>query len=414
MLLAATTLGAAARAEAADIVNLGAARVAGAQGSDWHDRQLVMDKGEGSSFTVYVTPRGQAFSMSDPSLSMVLTPGETRVINDLYEQLLGEGAGSIRIQPDQGSEAPVWRSVVFNQDGAAEFGMTSKPFSEENDGYHSNTTLAAMLSPAGFRDNIDLVTGDAGVTGQWVYTNSAGGNQQTIDKTYNANTTEQFAARALLGFEPEPGSRLEFEITDGSARMYLSRNHNESNDPSRDEFEAVTAPVNPADAAIAYVNHWLPRNDSGFYLNNTEIRAMINGGMGTQSYARDMAEIFFDHTSPQLPGDVDMLEQVLRDYADGSTSNDELYHGFDPFQWTSNAGCRTYDEPDGAWGTDFNMDAEGRQLIYDLVKGIDANGEPNDGFLWRFVQNNPHRYNSNSGSPPDMDHNPTWNTQDPN
>jgi hypothetical protein len=233
-------LGGASVAVATDVVNLGAARVAGTAGSDWHDRQLVKDKGEGSSFRVYVTPRGQVFSDTDGFLEIVLQPGETRMIEDLFEQVYGTaGAGTIRIVPDEGSPAPVWRSIVYNRDGEAEFGMTSRPFNEEADQYYSNATLGTMLSPDGFRDNIDTLTGDEGMTGVWVYTNSTGENGVEIPKSYAPNTTEQFSAKALLGFEPEPGASLDYTITDGSGRIYLSRNHNTSNDPSRDEFEML-------------------------------------------------------------------------------------------------------------------------------------------------------------------------------
>jgi len=263
-------LGGVCAAVATVVVNLGAARVAGTSGSDWHDRQLVKDKGDGSSFRVYVTPRGQAFSDTDGFLEIVLQPGETRMIEDLFEQVYGTaGAGTIRIVPAEGSAAPVWRSIVYNRDDEAEFGMTSRPFNEEADQYFSNATLGTMLSPNGFRDNIDTLTGDEGMTGVWVYTNSTGENRVEIPKSYAPNTTEQFSAKALLGFEPEPGANLDYTITDGSGRIYLSRNHNTSNDPSRDEFEMLkdNTPTEPRIIGIDRdgdgIADWLDEDGNG-------------------------------------------------------------------------------------------------------------------------------------------------------
>jgi hypothetical protein len=171
--------------------------------------------------------------------------------------------------------------------------------------------------------------------------------------------------------------------------------------------------------ALEYVNKWIP--EGVIYLSNNEIRAMINGGRGTESYAREMAEIFFQHT-PGIPGTVDLLEQILYAYADGSEDNDEFWKSYDPFLWYNGAigisGVRIYSNHcDGTCGTDFNMDEEGMTKMYELISGFtEVNGvrDPNGGFLPQYVYRNPDFYGGEPGGVPDLNHNPTWNTQDPN
>ncbi|MGV6852017.1 MAG: hypothetical protein ACWA5R_07550, partial [bacterium] len=170
--------------------------------------------------------------------------------------------------------------------------------------------------------------------------------------------------------------------------------------------------------AINYVNKWLPESNSRFYMNNREIRAMINGDGGTRSYVDDLSQIFFEHT-PGIPFDVPTIKQILLNYADGSTDNDEFYTGFDPFGYTFNESpnniVKLYsDQCGGTCSTNFKMDNEGMLQMYEIIKGIDRNNIPIDGFFKNYVRANPQLYGGPAGGSVDLSFNPTWLTQDPN
>jgi hypothetical protein len=271
---------------ATPVVPLGAVHAPGVAGSQWRDRQLLMDSGNGSSFTLYLTPKDQAASDADPSQHLVLSPGETRTLEDAYGSIVGgDGAATIRIVTDDGSDAPILRSYVFNQDGENEFGMSSAPIDDATFPT-TGARVAVMTSPAGFRDNLDATSGADGLSLSCLYANGAGGNSIAFNWIIPPNTTQQRSLNALLGFTPEPNGRVSCDYTNGSGILLLARNHNLSNDPARDTA-TVLSTVDTS--AAAYVGKWLPQGH--FYLSNQEVRAMINGGQGTRSYARDVADI---------------------------------------------------------------------------------------------------------------------------
>jgi hypothetical protein len=186
--------------------------------------------------------------------------------------------------------------MMFNRVGKREFGAQAAVFDPETDGYHEEgSVLGTVLSGDGYRDNPFVQSGPEGVGGRWIYRDSAGGNQTEVPFALESNTTHQYTGgiRQLIGFEPEPGGQLDFIIEGGSARAYLTRNNNESSDPACDELEIIGYAIPPGDVAVLYVNKWLPSSDSKFYLRNDEIRAMINGGLGTRSYVDDLADLLY-------------------------------------------------------------------------------------------------------------------------
>jgi hypothetical protein len=228
------------------VASLGAVRAAGLQGSDWHDRQLIRATDDGTTATLYLTPRGRPFTPgSDPSVRIELGPGQTRVIEDLHELVLPgvDGAATVRLVPDRGSTAPLWRSWVYNRADAGELGMVTEPFDVDSDGWFgAGTTLAVILSPDGYRDNLDPTAGPDGLTGMWRYRETPEAEPVEVGLTLDATTTTQLSVASLLGLEPAPGATLELRITGGSGRVLLSRNHNGTNDPARDEMMPVSQP----------------------------------------------------------------------------------------------------------------------------------------------------------------------------
>ena len=161
------------------------------------------------------------------------------------------------------------------------------------------------------------------------------------------------------------------------------------------------------DKARLYVNHWLPQ--SAFFLNNNEIRAMINGGAGTRSYSQDMAEILITaEGAAEAFGNATNLAGYLVNQADGDTSNGELWPAWDPSTWDndSSGAPAVYflKSPSGAIQP-FRMGATKMLEYYALVKNE---------FLWRYVKANASSYGGSSTTGPDDTFNPTWGTQDPN
>jgi hypothetical protein len=157
--------------------------------------------------------------------------------------------------------------------------------------------------------------------------------------------------------------------------------------------------------AKEYVNAWLPPSNSVFYLNNTEIRAMVNGENGVRSYVDDMAvELYKDPIMQQEFPNAAALAQWFRDRADGNPNNSEFCSQFDPFTWNASVGVRTYGGVT-CGPVDFKPGEEPMQTVYGIFKNE---------FLWRHVMMNPQLYGGSAGGLPDMSFNPTWTSQDPN
>ena len=415
----------------ADVIDPVAAHLNGAQGSVWRsDAKVYNPTGQPVTVTIYATPRGQTASPADVSITRTVDAGMTLVLEDVEYTIRGEGswADRLRFTFTDGSgnsvaNLPVKATTYEQPAPGSEFGAfvtlfdpAANPAQYPLDGYSlPGTVLGTILGKASERDGVIISVGPQGTTLAWTYNNGAGANTFSKTVSYGPDQTFQYSGSVpeLLGFQPEANGSLTAKVLAGSARVALTHNNNTTNSPNWDQMTPMPGSMSADDVAINYVNHWLPQGR--FYLSNHEIKAMINGGQGTRSYAHDMAIILFNHSTPTPPGDVNLLEQALRNDADGNLSNGELYHGFDPMQWTlQGLGVRFYDEPDGTHGTDFTMDLEGTQLFYQLVEGLDGSGAPNGGFLTTFVKNNPDEYGGQLGGLPDMNHNPTWNTQDPN
>ena len=175
------------------------------------------------------------------------------------------------------------------------------------------------------------------------------------------------------------------------------------------EMKKYTPTQQPADAvAKAYVQKWLPPSDTGFYLNNKEIRALINGDShGTPSYSTQLAQILVN-SSGANGQTADQLNQWLKDQTDGNLANGEFYRAADPLSYNNSThgttGIGFIEEPDASWAA-YPLTSTHVLPTYSLVK---------DQFLWRYVMDNPDQYGGNSTTGPDMNFNPTWNTQDPN
>ena len=412
-----------ARSASADVIDPVAAHLNGAQGSVWRsDAKVYNPTGQPVTVTIYATPRGQTASPADPTLTRTVGAGMTLVLEDVEYVIRGEGswADRLRFTFKDGSGNPVAnlpvKATTYEQPAPrSEFGAfvtlfdpAANPAQYPLDGYSlPGTVLGTILGKASERDGVIISVGPQGATLAWTYNNGAGANTFSKTVAYGPDQTFQYSGSVpeLLGFQPEANGSLTAKVLAGSARVALTHNNNTTNSPNWDQMTPMPGSMSADDVAINYVAKWLPREDSGFYMNNREIRCMINGNCSTRSYTHDLATILFAHTTPQIPNTEAFLEQALLEEAKPLLTPGHLYHGFDPIQWSAPAnGMRLYEEPDGRSATDFGMDADGMTQTYDLIKD----------FLWHFVRSNPDEYGGQLGGLPDMNHNPTWNTQDPN
>lgn len=421
MLLAAAGAGLLAAAPAsADLIAPAAAHAGGMHGSEWRsDLSVYNSLAQPVTVAIQGTPRGQTASTADPVLTRVIAPQTVLFLEDVYRAIRGStatGVDRLLLKFADAGGAPVQNLLttltMYNLAGPGqEFGMI-EPVFDPTSGYHpTGTVLGTVLSKANFRNGILINTSGQGATIEWTYRNGAGGNETKVTRTYGPDMTFQHTSNVpeLIGFEPEPSSILEAKIIAGSARVGITANNNTTNDPAWQDMLVLPGTISLDDQAILYVARWLPRNDSGFYLSNNEIRAMINGGQGTRSYAPELAAQLFNDPIMQTEfGNVGALEQWLRDRADGVAGNSEFCTSFDPFLWDNDAqgepGVRTYGGV-ACGPVDFRPGATAMQGVYTLIK---------DEFLWRFVRNNPYSYGGQVGGPPDINFNPTWNAQDPN
>ena len=231
-----------------------------------------------------------------------------------------------------------------------------------------------------------------------VYGSDGSGSITSTPVHFSSYTTTVGQINLIMNGRPPPNSSLQAILDSASqsnASLAILYTDEATGSQRWRDMQAYTkANMTPKD--FVAVN--LPSDR--FYIDRTELENATNGNGGIRSYASDMAAILFNHSSPQPPGDVAMLEQILHYEVDGNYANGEVCHNFDPLNWTAGVRVRFYESTQNCTKvTDFNMDADGCQLFYDLFK--------ND-ILPALVAANPDYYGY-----PD---NPrtTWGTQDSN
>jgi len=378
----------------------------GAANSTWRsDLKLYNPSDEVITGKLVGTPRGQSQSETDPNVTFTLQPKQVTVFEDVYATIHGQnvnGADRVLIQIDTGTD-PIADTATYNlnPDGG-ELGQNPAVF-KPTEFYGPNTTLAGIIGKNTERTNTFVMTGSDGATITWKYRQANGADEFSITQNYVRDATIQLNGTAsILGFEALPNSSLEATINSGSARIGQSPVNNISNQGRWTEYKKVDT-ISNEDAAILYVNKWLPTPDTRFYLSNTEIRAMINGGR-TRSYALDLAQEFYKDPRVQSAFEnVDAVKQWLLDRTDGNPNNSELCSTYDPFLWTANVATTIYDGS-SCGPVDFEPNNDSLQNIYLTVKE----------FLVQYVQNNPSLYGGEVGGIPLETHDPTWNLSNPN
>ena len=180
-------------------------------------------------------PAGSSATATDPFLTYVLEPGETRSIADLLPAMGLTGLGSLDVVTDAGTGTPVLVVRVFNDGGAA----GTSGFTEE--AVTPAQALVAgergfLIAPpdsALYRFNIGVRTLGSGATLAITARNTAGTVTRTLTRTYPPNYFEQRDSASFLNGAPVAANEsITIQVVSGSAIVYGATVDNHTNDPS--------------------------------------------------------------------------------------------------------------------------------------------------------------------------------------
>lgn len=197
--------------------------------------QLYNPRTERMTGRLVYHPAGSSSTPTDPALTYVLEPGETRSIADLLPAMGLTGLGSLDVVPDTDTATPVLVVRVFNDAGAA--GTTG--FTEEavtpaealvagEEGF-----LIAPPDPALYRFNVGVRTLGSGATLTITARNAAGTVTRTLTRVYPPNFFEQRDSASFLnGAAVAANESITIRVDSGSAIVYGATVDNRTNDPS--------------------------------------------------------------------------------------------------------------------------------------------------------------------------------------
>jgi PKD repeat protein len=204
------------------------------------------------------TPRGASMGPDDPALPYSIPPHQVLVMDDFYSLVHPEGSGADRVlvTVTAGSAPPLVEGVMKSvlSDGG-EYSQ-SPTVVETTKLWPAGTELAAILGKDGERDSPYIMTGPDGVTIDYTYRDSSGGNLTTVTKKYGPDKTLQHTGgvKEILGFQPTANASLEATITAGSAWIALAHINNTTNAPRWFDFAVVP----PAGSTTPRVDQIVP------------------------------------------------------------------------------------------------------------------------------------------------------------
>ncbi|HIH24482.1 TPA: hypothetical protein HA251_05595 [Candidatus Woesearchaeota archaeon] len=239
-------LGAALPARA-DLIAHSAPRANGAYEALWvSDVKVANPDKAGVTMTITGTPRGQEYSPTDASITRVITPNTTLLLEDIYASLHGAGATGVDrllITFKDGSGNPVANLPVshrvYNFGGPGkEFGTTMPTFDPATGYFPAGTLLGGFVGKSGERTGILVNTGKDGATIEWEYATSGGLDNTKKTLTYGKDGLYQHngGLDEILGFPSAPDGPIKARIIAGSARILTTLNNNTTNDPSAQEL----------------------------------------------------------------------------------------------------------------------------------------------------------------------------------
>jgi Right handed beta helix region/PKD domain len=221
--------------------------LAGLYDSQWRgDLKLYNPNAGAISGTFTFTPRSASQSGNNPTMAFSVPARRVVVYEDIYASAHPGGSGADRVlitmDDDPGTGGPyalpvaeaVMRSVLS---GGGEYSMCERVLS--SDALPSaGSRFAAILGSAGERDSVYVVSGPSGVTLEYTYRDSTGGNEVTFSRSYGRDKTFQYTSgvKELLGFDPGVDASLEATITAGSGWVVLTHTNNVTNSPRWYDF----------------------------------------------------------------------------------------------------------------------------------------------------------------------------------
>lgn len=231
----------------ADVVAYSAPHASGAYGSLWLSDLKVANPGKDAiTMTITGTPRGQAYSPTDASITRVLQPNGTQLLEDIYTSLHGAGSSGVDrlliafrdANGDTVPNLPVMHRVYNSGGPGVEFGANMPTFDAAT-GYHpAGSLLGGFVAKSGERTGVLVCTGPEGATIEWTYKTPVGMDVTKKTLTYGNDGLYQHngGLDEILGFAPQPDGPITARITSGSARVLTTLNNNNTNDPTAQEL----------------------------------------------------------------------------------------------------------------------------------------------------------------------------------
>ncbi len=369
--------------------------------------------------TLRVTNVGESFSQAASGASYTIGPGETLGIANLYQALegnvFGKGRLDIEVKDVSGLDTnnPITRISIANIGGDLGGEYQQYMLAVEPDDFHAGGTSLADTTIKGTteRYNFSVTTGNESTQIHYIYRNSAGGNARAWVEEYPANTTVQHVDPQLqFGLsEFEPNSSMVAFIVSGSAVIFGTPGDKTTSAFRVEEWTAFIE-SHAHTVAIQYVLKWIPPAYDDFFLSYLELRNLVLGGGGLQSLAPDLAEILHEE-HPGVFDSAAAAESWLRERVNLETETDaEFSIQTDPFEWRPFPAEIVFHHETGDPAS-FRISTEASEEIYYLVRGLNDQGVENDGFLIPFVRRNPELYGGPEGGVPDLNLDPTWDTQ---
>lgn len=215
------------------------------------------------TMNVQGTPRGQPYNAADPSITQVIAPGTSILLQDIYTLLHGAGSSGVDrllvtfkdLNGNAVANLPLSHRVYNLAGEGKEFGATMPTFDPANGYFDTGTLLGGFVGKAAERMGVLVNTPLGGATIEWTYTNSAGMNKTVKSMTYGEDGLYQTSLTDIIGFDPEPDGVITGRITAGKARVLTTLSNNATNDPSSQELTPWPEPTSDYDITLRiYVN----------------------------------------------------------------------------------------------------------------------------------------------------------------
>jgi len=397
------------------------ANINGANGTTWKTdvtlNSTISDNTQLSVTLLYAN----SDNSSVPWLFTTVTNQAQQTITDIVGTFMNQPGryGALRLQSNHPllASSRTYNTITVNGQSLGTVGMTlsalttgatNKNADPRDTTNETDLSLNGLREDSGFRTNLMLLNANDRIAQQPI-------TLTAFDDSGNQAGTSSLTLRTLEMTQVNQVLK-QYGLTSGRITISVPPNTGVSDHPNvlvmATVIDNVTGQASaktgypvvvvPKVTGEQYVAAWLDLlKTQYFYLSNTEVRCMISGNCGVRSYAPDLASVM----GPASGNSAALYESLLRQWTDGATENGELFHAFDPMNVNMRPpyGIRFYYEPTGAAG-DTVVDSNAMTGAYQVIRA----------FLVAYVAAYPDEYGGSAATGPDLFHNPTWSTQDPN